>query len=134
LIVTKIFGIGLHKTGTTTLGKCFRTLGFSHMSCRKDLLLQFRQGQLEDIFSEIDKYQSFEDWPYPLMYRELAEHYPDAKFVLTLRKNEDVWLESFNRHSLRRSPTQNAQKLAYGVSYTFGNEDYLKTLYSNHEA
>ncbi|WP_223428559.1 sulfotransferase family protein [Tateyamaria pelophila] len=132
--MSKVFGIGLHKTGTTTLGTCFRELGFDHLSCRKDLLAKLRKGEVEAIYSEIDKYQSFEDWPYPLMYKELAERYPDAKFILTLRKDADVWLRSFHRHSLRRSSMKNAQKLAYGVAYTLGNEEYLKEFYKTHEA
>lgn len=132
--MSKVFGIGLHKTGTTTLGACFKALGYEHLSCRKDLLAKLRQGDLDAIYDEIDTYQSFEDWPYPLMYKELAERYPDAKFVLTLRKDADVWLTSFHRHSLRRSPTRNAQKLAYGVAYTLGNEDYLRAFYDAHQA
>lgn len=132
--MSKVFGIGLHRTGTTTLGACFKELGYDHLSCRKDLLAKLRRGEINEIFSEVDKYQSFEDWPYPLMYKDLAKRYPDAKFVLTLRKDADVWLESFYKHSLRRSPTKNAQKLAYGVAYTLGNEDYLTSFYKSHEA
>lgn len=132
--MTKVFGIGLHKTGTTTLGACFKALGYKHLSCRKDLLVKLREGAFEEIYSEIDKYETFEDWPYPLMYRELAARYPDAKFVLTLRKDAETWLRSFHKHSLRRSPTRNAQKLAYGVAYTYGNEDKLTAFYERHEA
>lgn len=132
--MSKVFGIGLHKTGTTTLGACFKALGYDHLSCRKDLLAKLRHGEVDSIYAEIDKYQSFEDWPYPLMYKELAERYPDAKFVLTLRKDAEVWIKSFHRHSLRRSPLRNAQKMAYGVAYTLGNEDYLRAFYDAHES
>ena len=34
----KIFGTGLNKTGTTTLGRCFKILGFSHQSGSPSLL------------------------------------------------------------------------------------------------
>ena len=38
-------------------------------------------GRLEEIFAEIDRHESFEDWPCPLMYKELLFRYgPDAKF------------------------------------------------------
>jgi len=40
----KIFGIGLNKTGTKTLGRCFEALGRNSLSFRADLLSQFRVG------------------------------------------------------------------------------------------
>ena len=99
----KIFGIGLNKTGTTTLAKCLDVLGCGkHVSCRGDLLAKFREGSLNEIFSVIDQNNTFEDWPWPLMYRELFFRYGDsARYILTKRSSANVWLESLKRHSLR---------------------------------
>jgi hypothetical protein len=60
-VKTKIFGIGLNKTGTTTLGQILKSFNFNHLSARKDLLIKFRNGDLEGCFREIDKFDSFED-------------------------------------------------------------------------
>jgi hypothetical protein len=68
----KVFGVGLNKTGTTTLGVCLRSLGFRHVSCRRDLLESFRNRNLERVFAVADAHDSFADWPWPLMYGELA--------------------------------------------------------------
>src|SRR5579859_2611094 len=103
--VCKIFGIGLNKTGTTTLGACLTRLGYRHGSCRRDLLIAYREGRLDEIFAETDRLDSFEDWPYPLIYRELFFRYGEgAKFILTRRATPRIWLRSLMRHALRTNP------------------------------
>ena len=92
---TKVIGIGLNKTGTTTLGVCMRRLGYRHLSCRRDLLKLYRTGQVDKVMAYMDGFDSFEDWPYPLMYRELWERYGDsARYILTTRASTGVWLRS----------------------------------------
>jgi hypothetical protein len=129
----KIFGIGLNKTGTTTLAACFKRLGLDHMSCRPDLLSDFRKGRLSNIFDEIDKHDSFEDWPYPLMYRELWCRYgTDARFVMTRRRTAQVWLDSLKLHSLTTDPDRHCRLLAYGHAYPFGAEREHLEFYERH--
>ena len=41
----KIFGIGLNKTGTTTLGRVLKDMGKKHCSCRLDILNECRKGK-----------------------------------------------------------------------------------------
>ena len=100
----KVFGIGLNKTGTTTLGTCLERLGYDHVSCRADLLADWRAGRKDTVFAVTDAHQSFEDWPWPLMYRDLSARYgTDAKFILTLRRSPEVWLRSLKMHALQRT-------------------------------
>ncbi|KAA3507677.1 sulfotransferase family protein [Agrobacterium rosae] len=129
----KIFGVGLNKTGTSTLGACFQRLGYKHLSVRRDLLQAYREGRLNDVFSEIDQYETFEDWPYPLMYRELEERYgPDAKFVLTVRKSPQTWLRSLERHSMYSKPHRHSRKLAYGFNYPHYSRKHHVDFYERH--
>jgi hypothetical protein len=129
----KVFGIGLNKTGTTTLGVCFRILGFDHMGCRPDLLVDLRKGRISRVFNEIDKHEAFEDWPYPLMYRALWARYgPDAKFVLTMRRSGETWLQSLKLHSLATAPDRHCRLLAYGHAYPFGAEREHLEFYERH--
>lgn len=129
----KVFGLGLNKTGTTTLGKCLRQLGFSHVSCRRDLLQRLRAGDLEPIFQVIERYDCFEDWPFPLMYRELLERYGErARYVLTMRSSPQRWLESLKSHSLRTPPEEQCRTLAYGYDYPHGYEREHLALYERH--
>ena len=68
----KVIGIGLNKTGTTTLAKGLHVLGYQkHVSVRGDLLAKYKNGDLEEIFEVVEENESFEDWPWPLMYKEL---------------------------------------------------------------
>ena len=88
---TKVFGLGLIKTGTTTLGVCLRHLGYNHQSNRRDLLIDVRHGEFGQLFEVCDQFDSFEDWPYPLIFRELYERYGDgARYILTVRASADI--------------------------------------------
>ncbi|ODA68660.1 hypothetical protein A7A08_00492 [Methyloligella halotolerans] len=136
-MATKIFGIGLNKTGTTTLAACLTELGYNHQpgggGIRRRLLEALRAGNLDPIFEVVDQYDSFEDWPYPLLYRELYERYgEDGKFVLTVRKSPDRWLESLKAHSLTTSPTRHCRTLAYGYDFPHGFEEEHLDLYRRH--
>lgn len=131
--MTKLFGIGLNKTGTSTLGVCFEQLGFRLMSSRSDIMAKYLRGDKDALFTLCDAYDAFEDWPYPLAYKDLYERYGDeAKFILTLRKSPETWLRSLKKHSLRSHPRRNSQMLAYGHSYPHGLEEQFLELYRQH--
>jgi hypothetical protein len=130
----KVFGIGLNKTGTTTLGQCFEQLGFTHTGCSRELLADFRErGDLRAIFEVADRFDSFEDWPWPLLYRQLDQRYPGSKFVLTLRRDPQTWLKSLKEHALRTRPLYNCRKLAYGYHYPQGREQEHLEFYERHK-
>lgn len=113
----KVFGIGLNKTGTTSLGICLKKMGYKHLSCRRDLLEHYTKGYTESVYKVIDDYDSFEDWPYPLMYVDLFKEYPNSKFILTVRSSAEKWLRSLMEHSLYTNPFVHCRKMAYGYSY-----------------
>jgi len=98
---TKVVGIGLPKTGTTTLGYCFRRFGFKHRTYDMDLALQVKRNQLEPVLEEATKFESFEDWPWFAIYRELDQRFPNSKFILTLRKDTETYVASLKRHHER---------------------------------
>lgn len=90
----KVFGIGWAKTGTTTLGQCFRMLGYDHQSQNLALVERMMRGSLERTMQIAGEKQSFEDWPWPLLYRELDAAFPGSRFVLTTR-DPSSWLSSY---------------------------------------
>lgn len=130
----KVFGVGLNKTGTTTFATCMQSLGYRHMGYRLDLLRHFRAGNYEEIFAVTDRYQSFDDWPYPLMYKLLADRYPDARFVLTVRADPEAWFESLCRHSRRSHPLSNARRFVYGYRYPDNAKAHHIDFYLRHNA
>ncbi len=88
----KIFGIGLSKTGTTSLARALEILGYRTRDCMG--VTQYRRGDLESIdLEEIERYDAFTDTPIPSFYRELDERYPGSRFILTVRE-EGPWLAS----------------------------------------
>ena len=127
----KIFGIGLNKTGTTTLGRVLMDMGKKHCSCRLDILNECREGKFEKFFETISRRESFEDWPWPLYFRLIDCYFPNSKFILTTRISVDVWLESLKKHSLRTGK-RHCRSLAYGLEYPHLDEKYMKDFYTNH--
>lgn len=115
----KLFGIGLNKTGTTTLGVCLQQLGFRHTSWSLPLLEQVAMGQFEPLFEHVAAHDSFEDWPYPLVFAQLDRHFPGSRFILTRRSSPERWLASFEAHALRTDPQvgTRTRSLAYGLPY-----------------
>lgn len=91
---------------------------------------------LENDFARINEvvgeYDLFEDWPWPLIYKELDQMFPGSKFILTVRKDEEAWLSSIKTHSMRRHPTRHCRKLAYGYSYPNGYEKEHIEFYKRH--
>ncbi len=98
----KVFCVGLPKTGTSTLGKCFKELGYKHKSFDSSLTVRVRRGDLDSAFSEARRYEAFEDWPWFLIYENLAERFPHAKFILTYRKSAEAYAHSLWRFRKRK--------------------------------
>ncbi|HEY4639854.1 MAG TPA: sulfotransferase [Thermoanaerobaculia bacterium] len=98
----KVFGIGLPKTGTKTLGDCFRQLGLKNRSFDMRLAALAKKNQLDEVLAEAEKYETFEDWPWFFLYRELDRRFPNSQFVLTLRKDTDAYVASLKKHHERQ--------------------------------
>lgn len=90
----KVFGIGAAKTGTTSLGRCFELLGYDHQGQELGLVKDIAKGDLSRIIALAETKQSFEDWPWIILYKELDQAFPGSKFVLTIRDAEK-WLGSY---------------------------------------
>lgn len=83
----KVFGVGLSKTGTTSLNKALEILGY-------------RTIHYPPLTSIPDLFKSFDagtDTPVACSFEELDSHYPNSKFILTLR-DEASWLRSAELH------------------------------------
>ncbi len=97
-IPTRVFGIGMHKTGTSSLFEAFKLLGFNAAHWGTALWAREIWDQMKEGRSEtLEKHYAFSDLPFPLLYQELDKAYPGSKFVLTIRP-EDDWLRSVRDH------------------------------------
>lgn len=130
----KIFGVGLNKTGTTTLGVCLSQLGYRHTTSNLELTRHVARGELEPVFRYAERYDSFEDWPWPLVFRELDARFPGSKFILTTRRDAETWLRSLKNHASLTGPTQ-FREIAYGHAMPHGHEaDHLARYESHNQA
>lgn len=99
-INTKIFGIGFHKTGTKSLAAALAGLGYSVHGpgfARDAAVCSSFQSLQAAAWPLIDQFDAFQDNPWPILWRELAVAYPQAKFILTLR-DEEQWYSSALRY------------------------------------
>ncbi len=95
----KIFCIGLSKTGTTSITEALRILGYDavHWYATKQAFRYTnddRGGGIDIDWDFFERHDAFADTPIARIYPQLDDHYPDAKFILTLR-DIDAWLDSF---------------------------------------
>ena len=133
--MNKVFGIGWAKTGTTTLGKCFRILGFHHQSHRIDLVNDLAEGRFDRIFSIVAKKESFEDWPWILLYKELDVAFPGGRFVLTTRDTQR-WLRSYrnmlNLQGKASAEMNKIRRILYGLPFPNVSDQQLIDRYLSH--
>jgi len=98
----KVIGAGFGRTGTRALKTALERLGYGpcyHMSeviaqpyrVRQWLLIgEGTQPKWDDVF---EGFHATMDWPAAAYWRELAEHYPDAKIILSVR-DAQRWYDS----------------------------------------
>lgn len=127
----KVFGIGLSKTGTKTLGTCLQRLGYDHFSWNPDFTRRVLRGDVDEALRVAAAHDSFDDLPWPKLYKLLDDHHPDAKFVLTVRENADVWYRSLIRHAEYKGATEE-RKLFYGHEIPHGYRHEDVAFYERH--
>jgi hypothetical protein len=79
----KIFGIGLSRSGSMTLNKALKILGY-----RSLFVLTYEQLE-----KNLLRYDAFTHTPLATVYRELDCRFPDSRFILNVRDQES-WLRS----------------------------------------
>lgn len=100
----RVFGIGLSKTGTTTLGSCFEILGLRRRcTYAPEESMRLLHGDVEGVLAAADRYEALEDSPWFAVYAQLAQRHPDARFILTRRKDGAAWVRSALNHDTRAS-------------------------------
>lgn len=154
----KIVGAGYGRTGTNSLKLALEQLGFGpchHMfEVRDDFERQvvFWEDALAGKAMDWDEvyagFQSQVDWPGAHYWREVAEHFPDAKVLLSVREPYG-WFDSFTKtigdYMNKRGEYEDAQrnrtsKFVYQMigEETFDNKyndrDYMVQKFNDHIA
>lgn len=127
----KIVGVGLNKTGTKTLGTCLRHWQLNHVSFSPEACDLWFDRDVSTLMTWVAKYDSFEDWPWPLLFREIDRSFPGSRFILTRRITADAWFESLCKHADRTGPTA-FRKNIYGFDMPHGHKQEHVRFYEEH--
>lgn len=105
-----VIGVGLGRTGTSSLKTALERLGFGPCHHMKELIehpelipvwQRLAAGERPDWEEVFRGYRSTTDWPAVSFWRDLIRAYPEAKVILTVRDPER-WYASV-RNSIYRS-------------------------------
>ncbi len=91
----KVFGIGLSRTGTTSLTAALRILGYKSIHYPL-CLVRIKGDELHLDTKCVERYDALTDIPVARFYKELDQAFPGSKFILTVRDTTS-WKKSMKR-------------------------------------
>ena len=117
---SRVFGIGLFKTGTLSLFEALNKLGYRSLHWMS-------QGHLLNPWNVAD-FTAAVDLPVAALFQAFDRVYPGSKFIYTER-DMDSWLESCRKHvrplaELRKEKVSYVGEIAVLHKAVFGVEDY----------
>lgn len=130
----RVIGVGLNKTGTKTLG-----IALGHLGLRRRLSFDatafrlWRDRSFGPLLAAVGQAEVAEDWPWPLLYREIDAAFPGTRFVLTRRASAHTWFRSLCHHADRTGPTE-FRAAIYGHAMPQGHEAEHVRFYDRHNA
>jgi hypothetical protein len=127
----KVFGIGFQKTGTTSLAKALAILGYRVTGPNGVHDPRITENVHKMALRLAEKFDAFQDNPWPVLFRELDAGWPGSKFILTVRPTA-AWIRSVVRHF--GNETTPMREWIYGVGRPAGNEDVYVARYERHNA
>jgi len=93
----KVFGIGMFKTGTKSLGEALYALGYKTswwnwgvVECDWYPNNDEIEAHIEEIIEYAERFDAFTDAPWLYAYKQLDKAFPNSKFIMTTRSYEDV--------------------------------------------
>tara|TARA_Y100001968_G_scaffold125472_1_gene114463 strand:- start:7136 stop:7915 length:780 start_codon:yes stop_codon:yes gene_type:complete len=124
----KVFCIGTHKTGTTTLNLIFYLIGFDcapQHEIEISTTEQVQYGIYRELFNKVNAYDFFQDSPFAegSTYVALDAYFPQSKFILTYRDPEN-WFDSMIKFDQRNLNTKNINQSDI-ENYGYLREDYM---------
>ena len=125
----KVFCIGFHKTGTTSLAVALKELGYRVTGPNGVDDRNISNNVMPMVYDLAEKFDAFQDNPWPIVYKEMDAKFPGSKFILLLRSSES-WIKSQVSHFGKHETPM--RRWIYGVGCPEGNEDiYIKRFESH---
>jgi len=117
-----IFNIAFWKSGTHSLNTALNILGYRsvhHVDSNNRRLSEYVEQNLANkqlLFTGLEQYNAFCDFDGYLYYQQLYHQYPNSKFIVMLRNNQD-WLNSIETHK---------NNFVYNKDLPYLNTDWAK--------
>lgn len=119
----KVFGIGFHKTGTSSLRNALERLGY-RVTGPNGVYDRRIAENLDWLTAKLShRYDAFQDNPWPLVFEKMDKLHPGSKFILTVR-DPDAWIRSQIGHFGEEDTPM--RKMIYGIGHPKGNEEHFK--------
>ena len=98
-VPTRIFGIGMHKTATTSLNAALKILGFdaAHWQDAHWAKAIWEEMMASGRSHTLERHYALSDLPITILYEKLDKAYPGSKFILT-KRSEEAWIRSVRNH------------------------------------
>jgi len=132
----KVFGLGLTKTGTSSLAEALNILGIKsiHFPCDELTFVELKNGIYN--LTILQEYQGANDISISPFYPQFDKIFPDSKFNLTIR-DIDSWIESVRIHwKLPDGKGYYKDFLDFIKACTYGtiefNEDRFRYVFETH--
>ena len=125
----KVFCIGFHKTGTTSLGEALELLGYRVTGPNGTRDPDIAKNVHSMAESLVEQYDAFQDNPWPIIYREMDRTYPNSRFILTVRSSRSWIASQVRQFGSAETPMRT---WIYGVGCPEGNEDIYVRRFENH--
>jgi hypothetical protein len=99
----KVIGAGFGRTGTMSLKHALQRFGLGRCYHMEEVIMgpgrfekweQAAQAAEPDWPGIFEGYGATVDWPAATFWRQLADYYPAAKVILSVRDSPDAWFES----------------------------------------
>jgi hypothetical protein len=116
-MIDKIFGIGMFKTGLTSLGVALEILGYRQSN------EEWYHGHIPDdpwntcpaqwsryipvLLERARQFDALKDYPWMFLYREMDREFPNARFIYTMRDPEAVAASNRNLWRVRGAQEEN---------------------------
>ena len=127
----KVFCVGMHKTGTSSLHTALHCLGYRVAKPYRYNRPFSEAEAIGDMIARVRHHDAFQDSPWFKYYEMFAHAFPDAKFILTTREDAS-WFRSMERFF--GNSENSMHTLIYGVPSIANHREQCLERYRAHNA
>ena len=132
----KIFGVGLPKSGTTSIRSALRILGFKSYGAnagQNGFILKKQLLNKNFKLKFLNKFNVLYNFASAVFYKELDQVYPNSKFILNIRDKE-LWLASSEKWFAKYPGLSPVSKMLFPKLYGCRkfNKDKFSAMYDKH--